>query len=102
MDQKAAHARPGWQSDSDLIEGHAGAFTIMVATGKSGPLPVCADKSVLVALKQDMARTDCTTIDASYLQENGSVAIYVNRDGPRIQTAREAAGQRPWTTGMTR
>lgn len=97
VDQKAANARPGLIPGTSFIEGQSGAYSIMVATGKSGPLPECSDQSVLIALKQNIPSGDCTTIDARFLSENGSVAIHFSPDGPRIQTARAAAGQRPWT-----
>ncbi len=101
--QDAAFARSG-------LVGEKGALSAMVAggpawhfTGKgaSERAASACHGGGLVILSTDWEGpepTGCRIFDPAKLRETGAIAVYAGTNGPRIVTAREIAGRRPWNS----
>jgi len=118
-DQAAAAARDGWQSDgagavtqvaggtlwhgvgvraaAEIAE--ACARYTWVVTPEEIPPELLAQQGLPVAAPPGAALAQgagCTLIGSEVLRENGSIALFVQGGGLRVQTARARQGARPW------
>ncbi|MFK5996477.1 MAG: ComEC/Rec2 family competence protein [Rhodobacterales bacterium] len=63
----------------------------------------CAQSDILVTPNVQQALTGgCLQISQKYLKYNGSVAIFLDAQGPRIKTARQVTGARLWNAWWLR
>lgn len=101
-DQPTAWLRPAFAGENGLAEASWNGGLLAHLTGK-----MAADRAVALCEKGQMVvlsgywqrsrgQTPCDLWDAGRLSATGAVAFYLNGDGVRVVTARQAAGDRMW------
>ncbi|CUH62636.1 ComEC family competence protein [Thalassovita gelatinovora] len=84
---KAAHRWPEQKS------------VVQVVSGKKAAAGATCNKGEWLIGNNDIAQNlPCRVFDPTRLRATGSVAVYFSDTGPRIVTARQLAGDRPWTS----
>ncbi len=99
--QEAAFARPGFAGAKGDLTAVLPGLTLRHLFGKGAAeraAAACRDGAVVVtAAEWEGPRPEgCLFFDPLRLRETGALAIHPGPDGPRIVTAREAAGDRLW------
>ncbi len=101
-DQDIAFARAGFTGDKGRLRAEIDGATLIHLTGRGagGQAPgACAVAGVVVLSGKLTAPTppDCVVLDRATLTKAGAVALWPEGGGFRIQTARDAVGNRLWT-----
>lgn len=99
--QEAAFARPGFAGPKGDLTAVLPGLTLRHLFGKGAAeraAAACRDGAVVVtAVAWEGPRPEgCLFLDPPRLRETGALAIHAGPEGPRIVTAREAAGDRLW------
>lgn len=99
--QEAAFLRPGFSGVKGDLSVDLRGLKLRHFTGKDAARRARAacEGGAFVVLSEEWegsAPAGCTVYDLRRLRETGSLAVYTGPGGPRIVTAREAAGERPW------
>ncbi|TDX30132.1 competence protein ComEC [Rhodovulum visakhapatnamense] len=97
--QAAAFARPGLGGAPGEQEATVAGRRVTLITGRGWAdrvAPACARGWVVVPQFLDDAPAGCRVFDRAALARTGSLALFPGADGPRVVTARGAAGDRLW------
>ena len=82
-----------WPDDHNMVQ---------VVSGKRAAESATCDKDEwLIANKTIAQDLPCRVFDPDTLRKTGAVAVYFDDAGPRIVTARQLAGDRPWTSSQS-
>ncbi len=105
VSQEAAAARPGLTRTAGAAVGRLGDLEIWHVYGRGAAeraLAACSAGRIIVTTA-DLPDTDaCLMLDEPALRATGAIALRRSTDGIVIETARNASGERPWTTGPSR
>lgn len=100
-DQDTAARRVGFLGPKDSQTGSANGLRITVLTGRDPEERVrdaCVTSDLVVLpAKPYVAEASCLVLDQERLRRTGSLAIYTEGGAPRIVTAAQLSGDRPWT-----
>ncbi|MEM6635267.1 MAG: ComEC/Rec2 family competence protein [Pseudomonadota bacterium] len=104
---QAAAERPLFSGPRGVRTAEYGGLVLHHITGKSGAAAwpgVCTGGSwVISSVRLDpLAGDPCRLFDASVLSESGAVAVRLTDEGPKLTTAAEQSGRRPWNTPRER
>jgi competence protein ComEC len=103
-DQEAAAMRwPGPRADRSVRAGFFG-YEVVHLQGRVAAqrFSDCAAGQIVIATEAIAPRGPCRVIDAASLAETGSLAIWLENDGLRIESDLDHAGRRLWRGGTAK
>lgn len=99
-DQAAGFARPGLGGvpGAQVAQVGGARFTLVTGRGWAERIgPACASGWVVVPQVVADAPAACDLLDRRALAGSGALAVDAGRDGPRLVSARDRVGDRPWS-----